>query len=66
MTAHASQAEGDRCLIPHKEPEGRSSRPASLTGAPAASAAGPSADLCRTGNSNPDVELFGGVAKGVK
>jgi hypothetical protein len=27
---------------------------------------GPSAEVCVTGNSNPDFELFGGVAKGVK
>ena len=27
---------------------------------------GPSAEVVVTGNSNPDFELFGGVAKGVK
>lgn len=27
---------------------------------------GPSAEVCVTGNSNPDFDLFGDVAKGVK
>lgn len=66
MTAHASQAERALCLMPQKKYEDRSSRLASFIGAPAASAAGPSADLCCTGNSNPELGLFGGTAKGVK
>jgi len=66
MTAHASQAKAHRCHMPRQKFEDRPSRPAPRVGAPAASAAGPSADLCCTGNSNPDLGLFGGTAKGVK
>lgn len=37
-----------------------------LRAAYARNATGPSAEAWLTGNSNPDFELFGGVAKGVK
>lgn len=40
--------------------------PHHLGASPAPKGTGPSAEVVVTGNSNPDFELFGDVAKGVK
>jgi hypothetical protein len=51
--------------MPHKKSDGETSGQMPHKGA-APRAVGPSAEAVVTGNSNPELGLFGGVAKGVK